>query len=134
MRKMKRNIIISIVCLMILSTVFITAAHSSEFYYEDEDITITFESDTDLSYEQKQAIADKIVYGSYNDDQISTYSWCWLVGHDTVLNAVAAIQHKVEETTPRCIKRVYEVESCTACDYIKEDLISTTYIDCCPED
>ena len=84
MRKMKRNIIISIVCLMILSTVFITAAHSSEFYYEDEDITVRFESDTELSYEQKQAIADKMVYGSSNDEQISTYSWCWLVGHDIV--------------------------------------------------
>ena len=131
---MKRNIIISIVCLMILSTVFITAAHSSEFYYEDEDITITFESDTDLTYEQKQMIADKIVYGYSNDEQVSTYSWCWLVGHDTVLNAVAAIEHKVEETVPRCIKRVYEVETCTACDYINEELISTTYIFCCPED
>ncbi len=131
---MKRNIIISIVCLMILSTVFITAAHSSEFYYEDEDITVRFESDTELSYEQKQAIADKMVYGSSNDEQISTYSWCWLVGHDKVSNAVAVIEHKVEETVPRCIERIYAVETCTACDYIDEELVSTTYIFCCPED
>ncbi len=131
---MKKSIIISIVCLIIISTVFITAAHSSEFYYEDEDITITFEPDTDLTYEQKQMIADKIVYGYSNDEQISTYSWCWLVGHKLESHIVTAIEHKVEETVPRCIERAYAVDTCTACDYINEELISTTYIFCCPED
>ena len=119
---------------MIISTIFVAGANSTEFYYEDEDITVTFDSNTDLSYEQKQAIADKIVYGYSNDEQISTYSWCWLVGHDIVSDTVIAIEHKVEETTPRCIERVYAVDVCTACDYIIEELISTTYIDCCPED
>ena len=119
---------------MILSTIFVTGANITEFYYEDEDITVTFDSNTDLSYEQKQAIADKIVYGSSNDEQISTYSWCWLVGHDIVSDTVIAIEHKVDQYEPRCIKRVYAVDMCTACDYMEETLISTTYVFCCPED
>ena len=133
---MKKNItvIISIICFLITNTVFSTTASISDFYYENEDTTVIFDTETGLSYEQKQMIADKIVYGDSNDDQISTYRWCWLVGHDKVLNIVTTIEHKVEETVPRCIKRVYDVETCTACDYINEELISTTYIFCCPED
>jgi len=133
---MKKNItvIISIICFLITNTVFSTTASISDFYYENEDTTVIFDTETGLSYEQKQMIADKIVYGDSNDDQISTYRWCWLVGHDKVSNIVTTIEHKVEETVPRCIKRVYDVETCTACDYIEEELISTTYIFCCPED
>ncbi len=133
---MKKNvtIIISIICLIIITTVFATTANSSEFYYENEDTTVIFDTDTELSYEQKQMIADKIVYGYSSDDQISTYSWCWLVGHELESHIVTAIEHKVDQYEPRCIKRAYSVDVCTACDYINEELISTTYIFCCPED
>ena len=65
---------------------------------------------------------------------VSTYRWCWLIGHDKVKDTVIVTEHKVEEKHPRCIKRIYDIETCTACDYIKETLTSETYIVCCPED
>ena len=47
---------------------------------------------------------------------------------DKVKDTVIVTEHKVDEKHPRCIKRIYDVETCTACDYIKETLISETYI------
>lgn len=133
---MKNNkmIIIPIICMIIASTFFSTAANCSDFYYEDKDITVLFPSNSELSYEQKQVIADKLIYGYLNDNQVSTYSLCWLVGHNLTSNAVTTIEHKVDLYEPRCLERVYDVETCSSCDYINEELISTTYVFCCAED
>lgn len=127
-------IIISLMCFMIVTTIFTTAANNSEFYYEGLNTTVSFDSSSTWSYEQKQMIADKIIYGNANNEGVSTYRWCWLIGHDKVKDTVIVTEHKVDEKHPRCIKRIYDVETCTACDYIKETLISETYIVCCPED
>lgn len=133
MKKLK-FLILPITCIILISTCFTTVANSTEYYYEDKNITVKFSSDSKLSYEKRQLIADGIVYGYFQDNNATTYSWCWLVGHDLSADAVTTIEHKVDVLEPRCIERIYKVETCSACDYINETLESTIYIYCCPED
>lgn len=108
---------------------------TSEFFYENEETTVIFSTDSLFSIEKKQIIADTLVLGhNSDDDNISTYSWCWLTGHDLVSEIVYVIEHKVRTTVPRCNKKTYEVESCTKCDYVKETLVSEVEYVCCPVD
>ena len=109
--------------------------HTSEIFYENEETTVIFSTDSLFSIDKKQIIADKLVFGhNSDDDNISTYSWCWLTGHDLISETVYVIEHKVRTTVPRCDMKTYEVESCTKCDYMKETLISEIPYVCCPVD
>lgn len=104
-----------------------------EYTTEDSHITVEFDVDSTLSPEQKQNIADYLVYG---DDGISTYSLCWLLGHDynETDQIIGITTHKVRTLPPRCLKSTYSVKTCKRCDHIEETLISETFIACCPED
>ena len=51
-----------------------------------------------------------------------------------ITRTASVIQHKVSELNPRCKKQTYDVTYCEDCDYTKETLVNTTYINCCPED
>lgn len=128
------KIILAIICCIAFSLSFSANAISeTEFYYQDEDVTVTFDVESSLSADQKQFIADKIVAGDpLVYDGISTYSLCWLTGHDIITEAVFAVEHKVSETNPRCKKDTYSVESCTKCDHMEYELVSTMMILCCP--
>ena len=132
MKKLK--IMIAIVLCIIFSIPFsANTIVASEFYYQEEDITVTFEVESVFSEEQKQFIADKIISGEpFVDDGISTYSLCWLTGHDIVSEAVFAIEHKVRTDVPRCDKKTYRVDSCSKCDYLEYELVSEIYYACCP--
>lgn len=132
MNKIKM-IIIPVICFVLMSTCISAIANNDVYYYEDKDTTVLFSSDCELSYEKKAAIANFIVYGS-PDDQISTYSWCWLLGHDKVTQTVTTIEHKVDIYEPRCIERKYLVETCNSCDYMKQTQLSEIFTYCCPED
>lgn len=108
---------------------------TSEFFYENEETTVIFSTDSILSTDKKQIIADKLVYGNDTaENNVSTYSWCWLTGHDLINETVSVIEHKVRTTVPRCDRKTYEVESCTKCDYVQETLISSIQYTCCPVD
>lgn len=108
---------------------------TSEPFYEDEDISVFFEVDSTLSFEKKQLITDKLIYGNNSaDDNISTYSWCWLTGHDLVNEIVSTIAHKVRSSEPRCDLKTYKVETCTKCDHVSETLVSEVEYVCCPVD
>lgn len=108
---------------------------TSEFFYENEETTVIFSTDSILSTDKKQIIADKLVYGNDTaENNVSTYSWCWLTGHDLVSEIVTVVTHKVRTTVPRCDKKTYEVESCTKCDHVQETLVSSVKYTCCPVD
>ena len=78
--------------------------------------------------EQYEKIADRLVYGDeYLTNRIS---WCWLLGHDIESNMVSVTTHNVRSVSPRCLMKVYNVETCSKCDYYKEELISSTYVVC----
>lgn len=111
------------------------AVQTFEFFYENEETTVIFSTDSLFSIDKKQIIADKLVYGNdFDENNVSTYSWCWLTGHDLIIESVNVIEHKVRTNEPRCDIRSYDVESCTKCDYMKETLVSEMPYVCCPVD
>lgn len=129
------KILLATILLVVFSTTcFASVANNIEYYYENENITITFNSATQIPQEKQQIIADKLALGISIDSEISTYRWCWLLGHDLITEVVTATEHKVYEEAPRCILRCYEIETCSGCDYYKETLLSTTDQYCCPEE
>jgi hypothetical protein len=66
------------------------------------------------------------------DDGATTYGLtCTLLGHNIKISSVSTINHKVRTSEPRCLKRTYNYEECTRCDYSKANLIDSEYIFCC---
>ncbi|MBQ7923537.1 MAG: hypothetical protein IJ325_13345 [Clostridia bacterium] len=129
---MKKLLTILLCAVLAINCSALSVVNSKYDYTNDNtNITIEFASDSALSAEKQQQIADYMVYG---DDGASTYAWCWLTGHDYVYETVLAIEHKVSDLSPRCMRRSYSVETCTKCDHIEETLISQTLIACCPEE
>ena len=129
------KIMLAIICCIAFSLSFsANTIIESEFHYQEEGITVIFDSDSALSFEQKKFIADKIVLGETIEDGLSTYSLCWLTGHDIIEEMISVVEHKVNVTAPRCKQETYIVESCEKCDHMEYRLISTTWILCCPEE
>lgn len=56
---------------------------------------------------------------------------CSVFGHNIKTSSVETITHKERATAPRCLRRIYDVEACTRCDYTSSTLISSLYIQCC---
>ena len=130
------KIMLAIICCIAFSLSFSANVISeSEIYYQAEDLTVVFAENSIFSAEQKQFIADKIVSSEpIVDDGVSTYAWCWLTGHDIVVEGVTVIEHKVSPDNPRCRENVYDVESCTKCDHMEYTLIYSEMTLCCPEE
>ena len=99
--------------------------------YSELGVTVQFDSDTALSPEKMQALADSIVY---DIPQAQTYAFCWLLGHDKVTETMTATYHKELPYDPRCRLDIYLITTCTRCDFYEEELHSSGYISCCPED
>lgn len=118
--------------IFVFTLALIVSAETNETYifeYPEHNITIEFSDTSLLSNNARQIIADSIVSGSPIPQ---AYSLCWLLGHDTVLDKVTAVYHKKSVYDPRCQLEIYDVTSCTNCDYVYPDLVSSTYISCCP--
>ena len=101
--------VLAIICCIAFSLSFsANAIVESEFYYQEKDITVIFDTESVLSTEQKQFVADKIVSGEpLIDDGSSTYSLCWLTGHDIISESVTVVEHKVRAEVPRCLRNIY---------------------------
>lgn len=131
---MKRLIKMISVCIALLSlTLTISAINESApiIFYPEEDITVEFDVNTSISVEKRQMIADTIVLDT---PIIQSRAWCWLTGHDKTTETVTATYHKVDELDPRCLLEIYLVTTCSKCDFYEEELDSTGYITCCPEE
>ena len=122
--------------LIVVLTVNILALSSDGGIYEfsDENKVVVFNETCTLTEEQKDIVAERLVYGVPSDEGVSTYAWCWLTGHDYEYNTVSVITHKVYPNHPRCYQETYNVETCTKCDHMSEELLTGVYIICCPEE
>lgn len=67
----------------------------------------------------------------HEDDVEACSILCTLLGHEIERSTVATITHKARTTAPRCLQKIYTVESCTRCDYSSKTLKSSVYISCC---
>ena len=96
-----------------------------------EHIEIYIENEN-LSEETVEKIIAFYSNGGEEKDGISTYGLtCTLLGHKIESSTVSTITHKVRSTAPRCLRKTYNYESCTRCDYEQSTLKSQKYIACC---
>lgn len=56
---------------------------------------------------------------------------CTLFGHDLDTGTTTTTTHKVNATSPRCLKETYSYEICSRCEYENYTLISSVHIVCC---
>lgn len=98
---------------------------------ENDNIEIIIHDE--VSEETKAKIERYFATGAPDEnDGATTYGLtCTLLGHKIECTSVYTIEHKVSATSPRCLKKTYNYEECTRCDYEKATLISKIYIVCC---
>lgn len=96
-------------------------------------VDILFDTNSALTYEEKQLIAEYLVNG---DPGVQTYGLlCTLFGHKESTEIVTTITHRVRTTVPRCLEENWELVICTRCEtVIEETRFGQLYIDCCPVD
>ena len=133
MKKLKL-LMIPFLCILLSVNTLALSAGGGTYEFADQNKVVTFDESSTLSAEQQQMVAERLVYGAPEDDGVSTYAWCWLTGHDYQYDVVAVITHKKSAYSPRCYQENYEVETCTKCDHMSEELLGGVYIICCPEE
>jgi hypothetical protein len=99
----------------------------------ENDINVEVIIYDEVSTETKIKIENYFASGEPStDNDSSAYGLtCTLFGHKIESTAVSTITHKVRATSPRCLKRTYDYEACTRCDYEASDLMKSEYIVCC---
>ena len=130
MKKIK-FIMIPLLCMILAVNIIAHTTSGSTYEFEDQNKIVAFENDCTLTEDEQQTVAERLVYGSPEDSGIQTYAWCWLTGHDLSYNGVSVITHKKSATQPRCYEEVYNVATCSKCDYMDEELLAAAYIICC---
>lgn len=132
---MKKIISILISLLIVMAALCVVASAENSinntytFETEEEHYTVTF-NDDNLSEEQQEIVAQKLVFGS--DDSAQTYGLgCVLFGHDYAYTSANVVTHKVAVSQPRCREDVYEVKYCEDCDFTEETWLYDKYIYCC---
>ncbi|MBQ7348158.1 MAG: hypothetical protein IJW55_09380 [Clostridia bacterium] len=128
---MKKIIFIS-AFLMIFSMCFsVSAMESDGIVINIENANVIFDANSQWTFQEQQVIAQKIT--SEENEPFATYGLtCTLFGHKYTLETVQVITHNVYGEEPKCLKEVYNVSTCSRCDYIEEELLSTVRISCCP--
>lgn len=96
-----------------------------------EHIIIIIENE-DISEKTRERIIAFYSKGGEEKEGVATYGLtCTLFGHKLETSAVTTVTHKVRSSSPRCLKKIYNYESCTRCDYENSTLKSQEYIACC---
>ena len=117
------------VCSFAMGVDAVQQTNGTSYYFVNKNIEVIFDADSAFDDEQQQRIAEILA----NDTvPVEGRSWCWLLGHEYISDAVSVITHGVRDTNPRCIRQFYEVTTCANCNYYSEELLSTVYVDCCP--
>lgn len=127
---MKRIFAVLLV-LTLLSCTFVIPAGAKNTANKNNDIEIIIHDD--VSEETKEKIERYFANGEpAENDSTTTYGLtCTLFGHKIECTSISTINHKVSATSPRCLKKTYDYEECTRCDYEKAILVCKEYIVCC---
>ena len=128
---MRNNKIFTLVlALTILFCAVIIPANAAETETH-EHIEVIIENN-DISEETKEKIIAFYSSAGEEKDGVATYGLtCTLLGHKIESSTISVVTHKARTTSPRCLKKTYDYESCTRCDYESSTLISQNYITCC---
>ena len=119
-----------ILAIAMFSCMFTIPANAAETT-ADEHIEIIIVN-PNISEETKAKAITFYTNGGEEQDGIATYGLtCTLLGHKIESSTVYKITHEVRSTSPRCLKKTYNYDACTRCDYEKSTLVSNMYIVCC---
>ena len=126
-----KRLFASLLVLTLLICTFVMPVSAKNVTNEIYDIEIIINDE--VSEETKEKIERYFANGTPNeDDGTATYGLtCTLFGHKIECTSVYTIEHKVRATSPRCLKKTYDYEECTRCDYETSTLIFSEYIVCC---
>ena len=127
--RIKKFLSFILVLATLLCAVIIPANATEADTHEHIEIIIENEN---ISEETREKIIAFYTNGGEEKEESATYGLtCTLFGHKIESSAVSTITHKVRSTSPRCLKKTYDYESCTRCDYEESTLASSIYIACC---
>ncbi len=135
---MKKIVHILLVTLLFLFSTIISSYAVDDtpnvFAFGDKEIIILDES---INYETMERIASyiakdnpstpKILDDPENPDNII----CDIFGHNLTTTTAVEVTHNVYTTSPKCVRKTYNVEYCTRCDYINKTLKSSVRISTC---
>lgn len=129
---MKTKILAILMAAIISASLFAMPASAAEDAHEEHThIEIIFE-DENVSPELKEKATAFYLNGGEETDGAATYGLtCTLFGHKLESSTTSTITHKARTTVPRCLKKTYDYEACTRCDYENSTLRSSSYIYCC---
>lgn len=130
---MKRlTIIAMVIILTICSTFGVSAYEIAGNTYLIEDVTVIFDTDSQLSIEQQERIAQLLVNPEYGTSQANLI--CNIFGHKNTTEGVSTITHKATTYNPRCLEEFFTITICSRCDETVVERNGYGYITCCPED
>lgn len=134
---MKKIISITLTVLLLASLCLqpVFAEEDDYIIIEYGNTTVYFKADTAFTAEEREMIAHVLAgeeQQHVHDGDDSDNIICDIFGHKTTTEEVTAVQHCVLPTPPRCRQEIYDVTTCSRCDYADYQLLSTSYIDCHP--
>lgn len=126
-----KNLFAILLVLTLLICTFVIPTSAKESTLNNRNVEIIINSE--VSAETKAKIERYFATGEpATDGDVLTYGLtCTLFGHEIESTVVSTINHKVRSTSPRCLKKIYDYEACTRCDYENAELAKSSYIVCC---
>jgi len=121
-----------VISLLLICTLLCTGIYcSADSNHNTGDITVIYQENSVWTENQKELFLSLV---SSEQLEHTPYSLLCLFGHDEVIEYPHIIKHKALSVEPRCANQLYEVVTCTRCDYMDATLVSNLFIYCCPED
>ena len=130
---MKRlTIFLMIITIIICATIGVSAGETIGNTYQIDNVTVIFDTDSQLSTEQQEIIAQLLVNAEYSVSQANLI--CTLFGHKNTTEGVTTITHKVLPESPRCLRELFTITTCSRCNESTVERDGFGYISCCPEE
>ena len=128
----KLTIVFMVITIMICATFGVSADIIGGNTYQIENVTVIFDTNSQLSVEQQEMIAQLLVNPEYGISQANLI--CNIFGHKNSMEGVTTITHKVKANSPRCLEEFFTITTCSRCNESTVERDGFGYITCCPED
>ncbi|MBQ4274132.1 MAG: hypothetical protein IJB94_04085 [Clostridia bacterium] len=130
---MKKIIVVLMaVVITICATIGVSAESNVGNAYQIDNVTVIFDTDSQLSNEQQEVIANLLVNPEYGVVQANLI--CNIFGHKNTQEGVTTITHKVLAESPRCLQELFTITICSRCNESTVERNAAYYISCCPEE
>lgn len=121
--------------ILALTSVFSLATFSASAETADENNIVIVKGDVEYIFEAdaSEDLINSFIESCENEhEDVATCNLlCDVLGHKLESSTVQTITHNARTTAPRCLKKIYTVETCSRCDYSTKTLTNSLYIYCC---